>query len=561
MGKDWYEGCVSDQKWRLNHLYYIRSKEKGIVRFKMNWAQEYLFDNLHTRNTILKARQLGISTFTSIYILDCCLHQPYYEAGIVDKTDDDAKEKLRKIKIAYEFMLKPPPHVGEDYVEDEEDRKMIATWAKKVALNAGGMKEIDIEKRKRPIDTEGAEFGNGSIITTGTSLRGGTYAFMHVSEFASVAYHLPLKAKEILNGAGETVPSTGIIVMESTHEGAKSGLNYEILKGAMENESKPYLDALDYKFFFFTWWKQPDYRLRSRNPFDHRLDGYFRELEQQGIVLDEEQKRWYLAKERSLTDGMWTEYPSTPEEAFTAKVDGAIYGSIITRLRTEGRTNHLFETDDTAPLYVSWDLGTKDNTSMWLIQPGCDGRYYLLDYYSNTNRGTDFFLTKCQEWEREHKQLITCHYLPHDSSQRGRFDGLSVMQHFTERGLPAMHVPRTSDIWQGINATRTLLRHCVFHARCNKPIKDLEDPDKEHLSGVNCLETYHKQTTAANGVLKDQPVHDESSHGADALRIFAEAEKQGLVGRYGIRKRSKYEYGGEAYNTGLERATGVPAGW
>ena len=47
--------------------------------------------------------------------------------------------------------------------------------------------------------------------------------------------HLPLKAKEILNGAGETVPSTGIIVMESTHEGAKSGLNYDILKGAMEN--------------------------------------------------------------------------------------------------------------------------------------------------------------------------------------------------------------------------------------------------------------------------------------------------------------------------------------
>ena len=57
MGKDWYDGCLQDQKWRLNHLYYIKTKSQGIIRFKMNWAQEYLFEHLHTRNNILKARQ------------------------------------------------------------------------------------------------------------------------------------------------------------------------------------------------------------------------------------------------------------------------------------------------------------------------------------------------------------------------------------------------------------------------------------------------------------------------------------------------------------------------
>ena len=124
MGKDFYDGCLQDQKWRLNHLYYIKTKEQGIIRFKMNWAQEYLFDHLHTRNNILKARQLGMSTFTSLYILDSCLFIPNYEAGIVDKTDDDAKEKLRKIRVAFEYMLNPPKNVGADHVTDEQDKKI-----------------------------------------------------------------------------------------------------------------------------------------------------------------------------------------------------------------------------------------------------------------------------------------------------------------------------------------------------------------------------------------------------------------------------------------------------
>lgn len=529
MGKDWYDGCLTDQKWRLNHLYYIKTKSQGIIRFKMNWAQEYLFENLHTRNNILKARQLGMSTFTSLYILDSCLFTPNYEAGIVDKTDDDAKEKLRKIRVAFEYMLCPPKNVGYDHVEDEQDRKLIAAYSKKIATLRKGDK-------KEPITKENAEFTNGSLITTGTSLRGGTYNFLHMSEFGYVAAHLPQKADELISGTQETVPDTGIIVMESTHEGAKNGRNYEIIKGAMENESKDELDPLDWRFFFFTWWKQPEYRIKSRNALDTRLDTYFASLEEQGIKLDEEQKRWYLAKERTLTDRMKTEYPSTPEEAFMARIEGAIYGTQISKLRAEGKTAHVFEADDYLPLYVSWDLGTHDNTSMWLFQPGNDGKFYVLDYYSNNDKDMMYYLTKAQEWERQYGQLISMHYLPHDSAQRGRWDGVSVLAHFAKKGLPAVNVPKTSDIWKGIYATRMLLKHCIFHARVNKPPK-VEDGEEPPLSGMDCLEFYHTGGKGANGVIKDQPVHDETSHGADAFRIFAEAVNMGMVGKHPVKRK------------------------
>lgn len=554
MGKDWYDKCWRDQKWRLNHLYYIRSKEHGIVRFKMNWAQEYLYDHLHTRNNILKARQLGMSTFTSIYILDKCLHEPNFEAGIVDKTDDDAKEKLRKIRVAFDYMLNPPQTVGHDHVEDEQDRENIAKWALAIAKRAKG-------DTKEPINRENAEFANGSIITTGTSLRGGTFSFLHLSEFGYVANRLPQKAEEIMSGAQETVPRNGIIVMESTHEGAKSGRNYEIIKGAMENESKPKLDALDYKFFFFTWWKQKEYRIDSNYPIDTRLDGYFEELRQNGIELDEAQKRWYLAKEKTLTNRMKTEYPSTPEEAFMALIDGAIYGDVISNLRSQGRTNFVFETDDILPLYVSWDLGTSDNTTMWLIQPGNDGKFYVLDFYSNSGKGIPHYINITRKWENEHGQLITKHLLPHDSAQRGRWEGIAPLQKFLEAGLPAVHVPQTRDKWNGINATRLFLKHCVFHARVNQPIKE---DGNEWLSGMNCLESYRKHAIASNGVLKDEPVHDEASHGADSFRIFVEAYEQGLVSREGVRKQNQQDMA-RVYSGGGYRSTGtvegVPSWW
>jgi hypothetical protein len=549
MGKDWYPECYLDQKWRLNHLYYIRSKEYGIMRFKMNWAQEYLFDNLHTRNNILKARQLGMSTFTSIYILDSCLHQSDYEAGIVDKTDEDAKEKLRKIKVAYEFMLSAPKNVGYDHVQDPEDKRMIAVWAKKLA-----------ERANATITKESAEFGNGSLIVTGTSLRGGTYQFLHLSEFGYVAAHLPRKAEEILSGAVETVPKNGIVVMESTHEGAKSGLNYEIIKSAMENESKPRLDMLDYRFFFFPWWKQKEYRIESEHPLHPRLDGYFDSLQQQGIKLDALQRRWYLAKERVLGDRMKTEYPSTPEEAFASRIDGAIYGSIISKLRAEGKTNFMFETDDLMPLYVSWDLGTADNTSMWLIQPGNDGRFYILDYYSNSDKAIPYYLSKVQEWEREHGQLVSMHYLPHDAAQRGRWDATSIIQHFANAHLPAIAVPKTNDVWNGIYATRMLLKHCIFHARVNRKPK-VDEGDNVPLSGMECLEFYRTAGKGANGVIKEQPLHSEESHGADAFRIFAEAVNAGLVGKQGARRVQREEKFVPMLKQKAGLSLGVPNGW
>ena len=74
---------IKSQFWRLNHLYYIIDKHGRRVQFKLNWAQLFLFKLLWYLNIVLKARQLGCTTFISIYILDICLFYKNTHAAII----------------------------------------------------------------------------------------------------------------------------------------------------------------------------------------------------------------------------------------------------------------------------------------------------------------------------------------------------------------------------------------------------------------------------------------------------------------------------------------------
>lgn len=77
-------------------------------------------------------------------------------------------------------------------------------------------------------------------------------------------------------------------------------------------------------------------------------------------------------------------------------------------------------------------------------------------------------------------------------------------------------VPRTTDLWVGINAVRSLL-----------PCMEFRLP--QCARGVEGLEAYHKKSQTASGLTVDEPVHDWSSHDADGVRVFAEANVAGMI--------------------------------
>jgi hypothetical protein len=542
MGKDWYDGCWQSQEWRLNHLYWIECKDGRPRRFRMNWAQERFYRGMWYRNNILKARQLGMSTLISILILDGCLFRENWHAGINDKSMDCAKEKLAKIRFAYESMDRRPAR-GFDYVEDEEDRANIERFAREW-----------YEVTKGTVTATRGDWATGSSVVIGTALRSMTLQFLHVSELGHVAANFKKKAKEIQNGSFPCVGDDGVIVMESTHEGGKEGLNYQMTRAAMENTGKRALLHDEYKFFFFAWHGQPEYRAESDEPLrlSHDMVEYFDGLEKEGIALTDAQKRWYAAKFAVHAYSMRQEFPSTPEEAFDAQVEGAIYGMQITALRYEGKLKQVFEAEPDFPLYVAWDIGMSDYTSLWLVQPRGDGQFYVLDCYVVNGKGLEHLVGVVRAWEALHGQSIKRHFLPHDGVQR-ESDAVRYVTKLQLQGLPCVVLKRIKDVWLGINMTKRVLRRCVFHERCSEPrVID----GMEYMSGVNALESYRTAPVGAYGVERPTPLHDRSSHASDAFRYFCEAYDAGLVDRHLVGEVDGYGAGVSGLGRGMAR--GVP---
>lgn len=273
----------TDWRWRLNHLYQIKDETGHQVTFKMNWAQEALFDGMHYANVILKARQLGFTTFIQLFMLDQCLFNKNIRAGTVAHTLDSAKEIFReKIKFAYDNLA---PELREA-----------------------------IPAKQDAADT--LTFANGSSLIVGTSLRSGTYQYLHISELGYISAHYPEKAEEIRTGALNTVHPGQIVFIESTAKG-KLGLFHEICEDAQELQRQgAELGLLDYKFHFFPWWRHPGYRLDESPPEGLKTRAYFRALERHGIALTDAQKAWYAKKARTQGRSIKSEFPSTPEEAF-----------------------------------------------------------------------------------------------------------------------------------------------------------------------------------------------------------------------------------------------------
>ena len=493
---------LSSQAWRLNNLYWVEDENGHKVKFRPRWEQKELHNNLHDQNAILKCRQPGISTYCAILMLDFTIFSSNKTSGIIDKTDPDAVRKLDKISFAYEHL------------DDPDDPTTAAIGA--------------LLKQTRWLVTDNDhEFvlSNGSKIWAGTKMRGGTIQFLWITELGYTSYNNPDQAEEIKKGALNTVHTGNRIIVESTHEGGKFGVWYNILKLAME--ARMPLTPMDWMFHFFAWHKHSAYCLTPPHGWEPDSDHakYFAELEKDGIALSDAQKFWYTKKHQSIGESMKSEFPSTPQEAFEAVIKGAIYGKDISALRAKKRIVD-FEHDPAKPLFCFWDIGYSDFTAIWLIQ--FSGRdICALAYRCNTAQLPAFYVGVAREWENFYGIPITTHFLPHDADNK-EFGGSSPRDHLRAAGISnVVVVPVIRDTWTGINHLRSLLPRFVFHkTNCGHT---WTHDGRDMPSGIQCLEGYHTREDASSGVIMEKPVHDENSHGADALRTMAEAEMRGLI--------------------------------
>ena len=405
---------LSDPLWRINNLYWILDKEGRRVKFKLNHAQEKLYHSQWYMNVILKARQLGMSTYIAILFLDRCLFNANKSAGVIAHTREDATHLFKRIKYAYDQL---PPFIRND-----------------VTANTNTVRELT--------------FSNDSSIRVGTSLRSATIQYLHISEFGKIAARYPDKAREIITGSLNTVQAGQFVFVESTAEG-RSGAFYDMVKEAQSCiDSGQDLTPLDFKLHFFPWFESPEYTLDYSVRINEELAEYFTLLEEEhGIQLTDGQKAWYAKKESTQGDDMKREYPSTTSEAFEVAHQGEYYAKNISDARRDGRITRVLW-DPNLVVHTAWDLGYDDSTAIVFFQTyGQEIR--ILETYENSGEPLTFYLKYLKEKPYNYGK----HIAPHDVEVHEYTTGHTRLEVARNHGIKFTVAPKLL-ISEGIDALR-----------------------------------------------------------------------------------------------------------
>jgi len=202
------------------------------------------------------------------------------------------------------------------------------------------------------------------------------------------------------------------------------------------------------------------------------------------------------------------EYAQEYECSWEAAVKGSIYGKEMDAALTEGRVGPV-AVDPVLPVDTTWDLGVGDSTAIWFSQRTRSGEVRLVDFYETSGEGLPHFATVLQQKRYTYGK----HYAPHDIQVRELGSGRSRWEVAKQLGITFQTIPRLhggvqNDLEEGIHAARMLLRKCWFDQKRCGP-------------GIEALRHYRRDYNGRLQEFKATPVHDWSSHAADAFRYLA----------------------------------------
>jgi phage terminase large subunit len=216
-------------------------------------------------------------------------------------------------------------------------------------------------------------------------------------------------------------------------------------------------------------------------------------------TLDKERK--HLERlDKDLYDHIW-------EGECQVNQKGAYYAKQIELAREDDRIGRI-AIDPILPVHTFWDLGIADATAIWIVQrAGTEVR--VIGYYENSGEGMQHYINWLHDFREKHQVTFGDHYAPHDIRVRELTTGKSRLSAARKMGISFQITPNIP-IMDGIEAGRRILARCWFD-------------EKRCADGLRALSYYRCEYDEDKRVFKDRPLHDWSSHGADAWRYFAVA--------------------------------------
>ena len=263
----------------ISRLLSIRDRDGNIRKFQANEVQTLLDERFGQKNIVLKARQMGITTWVAARFFLDVITQP---GTLAVQVAHDASAAEGIFRIVHRFYQNLPPGMREGQLRTSRANRRQLVF--------------------RAIDSE-FRVESASDLDAG---RGLTIQRLHASEVGRWR-----NAEETLASLRAAVTPGGEIVLESTPQGTY-GAFYREWKGA---------EQAGYVQHFFPWWKEPSYRSDARVE-EADLDDEERFLQaQHGLTLEQIAYRRKLKIEHKKFTQQ--EYAEDAESCFLASGDCA----------------------------------------------------------------------------------------------------------------------------------------------------------------------------------------------------------------------------------------------
>ena len=195
------------------------------------------------------------------------------------------------------------------------------------------------------------------------------------------------------------------------------------------------------------------------------------------------------------------------ECSFEAAIQGAYYAKEIKTCSSEKRICGV-PYNPSVGVVTAWDLGYSDSTAIWFAQY-VGQEIHLIDYYENSGVGLEKYAKVLSEKSYHYEE----HILPHDVRVKELGTGKSRLETLDALGVRNIKIAPMLGVDDGIQAARSMLNRCWFdQEKCER--------------GVEALLQYRREFDERLKTWRGRPLHDWTSHGADAFRYLAVGRKE-----------------------------------
>ena len=184
---------------------------------------------------------------------------------------------------------------------------------------------------------------------------------------------------------------------------------------------------------------------------------------------------------------------------------GSYYGRLLRQAEEAGRIGEV-PVEPNLLVHTAWDLGMADATAIWFFQVlpvGSFGEWRFVDFHEGSGEG----LLHYAEVLAARGYRYGMHIGPHDLAVRELGTGKSRIETARGLGLNFTTAPLLS-VADGIESARQVLASAWFdRSRCG--------------AGLEALWAYRRERDEARDCFRERPLHDWTSHAADAFRYAA----------------------------------------